>query len=741
MPLFAPPSFRHLFLCLLLLAVSGRGTVSVQKDFTLADLYDGSFYGEIPDVRRWLKDGDHFLAYGGDGKGYVGLLRTNARTGKIEPFSDRRRMTEALVLAGIERSSAERLAEQPEINLNRDEDRILLSHRQDLYVYDRTADRAVRLTESPEPETDPTFSPDGKQVAFTRGHDLYSVNVATPRAERRLTRDGGNRVRNGRLDWVYEEEIYGRGRTRGFEWSPDSRRLAFLRIDDSPVTPVTITDHLRREPASETYDFPLPGEKNPVARLGIVPADASAPAIFAEEGAYPPENRLLVRFAWTPNGRRLTLQIQPRNGAFLDLNLIEADTGKSRTLLRETTPAWTEILDSPHFLPDGSFLWLSDRTGFRHLYRYRNDGTLIGPVTKGEWSIRKVHGTDNPGAFVWFDAGKQSSVGDHTYRTAVDGKGEPQRLTGLDGNHEVRFNADFSLFVDTVSDARTPPRMFLRGGNDGSEIRVVARNDTAVRAVARYRFSPPEMLKVRTRDGFSMDARIIRPPDFDPARRYPVWMEVYGGPGSPSVRDEWDWTMWRQLLAQKGYIVWMCDNRSASNRGARFVWTVHRRLGAGELADIEDSVTYLRSLPYVDASRIGISGWSYGGFLAAYALTHSASFKCGFAGAPVTDWRWYDSVYTERYMDLPSANPTGYRAACVAESAGNYAGRLMIVHGLMDDNVHVRHSLRLAYELQRAEKLFDMMLYPSPAARHDIADPAQSRHLKKLELDFIESRL
>lgn len=736
------PNARASCLFLLLPFLLSSPVAAQQKDFTFDDIYNGAFYGSLPDVQDWLKDSKHYLSYGSNGKGYIGLLKVEARTGDSEPFLDSQKMAEALTSIGMEKSAASTLSHQSHFTINRDEDNILLDFHKDLYCYNIPSNKAVRLTNTPDlEEKDATFSPDGKHVAFTQANDLYVVDTEAPAKVRRLTKDGSNKILNGKLDWVYEEEVYGRGRTRGFEWSPDSKRLAFLRIDDTPVKTFPIIDHLPHAQDIERWDYPLAGDPNPIVTLATVAADGSTPPRSLDVSKYPAENRLIVRFAWTPNARKLTFQVQPGNATFLDLNLGDPDTGKITTLFQEKTPAWVEIIENATYLQDGSFLWLSDRTGFRHLYHYRADGTFIGAITQGDWDVRTLFGVDSKEEFVYFSASEHSPIADHAYKVRLDGKSSPLRLTQQEGDHSVRFSPDFTLFVDTRSEVTTPQEMRLLEGADGKDARILTLNSEAKQAIAQYRFSRPELLTVKTRDGFMMEAEIIRPPDFDPKKKYPVWMEVYAGPGSQTVRNQWDWSMWHQLLAQKGYIVWECDNRSASAKGLKSAWTSYKKFGIGELADIEDSLRYLKSLPYVDGSRIGITGWSFGGFMTEFALTHSTSFKCGFAGAGVSDWHLYDTIYTERYMDTPKANPEGYRVTSVVEAAGSGSGRLMIVHGMMDDNVHLQNSIQLIFALQKAGKEFDMMLYPSPGSRHGIGDPALSRHLQKLELKFIQDNL
>jgi dipeptidyl-peptidase-4 len=340
---------------------------------------------------------------------------------------------------------------------------------------------------------------------------------------------------------------------------------------------------------------------------------------------------------------------------------------------------------------------------------------------------------DARNGWIYFSGTERSPIGSDVYRVKIDGTGLT-RLSQRPGTHAASFDPSLSMYVDTWSDVTTPPQQRVHRG-DGSELRVIDANP--VPALAAFRLSTPDLLQVPTRDGFLMEAMIIKPPDFDPTRKYPVYQHTYAGPHAQQVRNAWGGStyLYHQLLAQRGVIVWVCDNRSASGKGAVSAWAAYRRLGESELADIEDGLAWLKKQPWVDPSRIGISGWSYGGFMVSYALTHSTSFAMGIAGGSVTDWRNYDSIYTERFMRLPEHNADGYARTAPRLAAKQLSGRLMLVHGTMDDNVHVQNTLQFAYELQRAGKAFELMLYPR--SRHGVSDPLLARHMRQAMLDFV----
>jgi dipeptidyl-peptidase-4 len=386
----------------------------------------------------------------------------------------------------------------------------------------------------------------------------------------------------------------------------------------------------------------------------------------------------------------------------------------------------------------GTFLWLSERSGWRHFYHYRADGTLIGQITRGEWEIRRTHGVDAAGMWIYFSSTASSPIGLDLYRVRVDGSGL-QRLTTTAGSHRVFVNPSRTLFLDSWSDLVTPPQVRVHATSTRGTIRVVDANPLP--ALKSQGLSVPELLQVKTRDGFVMEAMMIKPPDFDPGRRYPVYQFTYAGPHSQQVSNAWGGTdfLYHQLLAQRGIIVWICDNRTASGKGMQSAWPLYRNFGELELRDIEDGLEWLSRQPYVDGSRIGLAGVSFGAYMTLYALTHSRRFAMGIAEGAVSDWRNYDTIYTERYMGLPGDNAEGYRRSSPRFSAANLSGNLLLVHSALDDNVHPQNAMQFAYELQKAGKPFEMMLYPR--STHGVSDPQLSVHLRRMMLDFTTRNL
>jgi dipeptidyl-peptidase-4 len=441
---------------------------------------------------------------------------------------------------------------------------------------------------------------------------------------------------------------------------------------------------------------------------------------------------------WQPDGKRVVYQAQNREQSFLELNSASPDDGKSSTMFRETSKAWVEVVDDGlRYLKDGSFLWLSDRSGGRHIYHYGADGKLIQQVTNGDWDVRSLDEVEEVKGTVYFSASEHSFIANHEYSIKLDGSGL-KRLTNAEGNHRASFNSNASHFIDSWNDVNTPTQVTVYD-SAGKLVRAIDENK--VDALKQYKLGKVEFMQVKTRDGFNMEAMMIKPPDFDPSKKYPVMSYTYSGPQAQTVRNSWGGTryLWHQMLAQKGYIIWICDNRTASNKGVNSAWPLYKNFGELELRDLEDGYAWLKSQSYVDGSRIGLWGWSYGGFMTSYALTHSQTFKIGISGGTVADWRNYDSIYTERYMQTPQNNPEGYKKSSPVHFAKDLHGKLLLIHGAIDDNVHVANTVQFLYELQKSGKQVQLMLYPK--SRHGVTDPLLVKHMQQMMTDFILGNL
>ena len=738
-----PRSFQRRAVAAAIVLALATAAAAQQKRLTVEDIYSdggsarfsGNFTAGLnwaPEEGPWLSD-THYLWPGSDG---VSWTRVDAASGAAQPLVTARQIEEALTNAGAPPSDASRTARRRPSRFSPRKDALLLTVSSDLYVYDIAAARARRLTRSAGDTTEATFSPDGRSVAFIRGNNLF---VASASGERALTTDGSAEILNGKLDWVYSEELYGRGRYRAFWWSPDSTHIAFIQLDERPVPEYTLVDDIPYRPEITRWDYPKAGDPNPIARLGIVSV-AGGPVRWIDTSKY--ADFLIVNVGWTRDSRAIVYQIQNREQTWLDLNRAELGSGATSTLLRETSRTWVERWSDSSsdviFLADGSFLWLSERTGWRHVYHYSATGTVIRQVTDGEWEVRRVHGADPMQRTIYIDTTARSPIGLDLYRVRLDGTGL-ERVSVEAGRHRTFLNPSRTLWLDSWSDLTTPSRVHLYRTGTPTPIRIVDPNP--VPALTEHTLSKPELLQVKARDGFAMEAMMIKPPDFDPSRRYPVYQFTYAGPHAQQVLNAWGGTtfMYHQLLAQRGIIVWVMDNRTASSKGMQSAWPLYRNFGESELRDIEDGIAWLKQQPYVDGERIGISGISFGAYMTVYALTHSKTFAMGIAEGAVTDWRNYDSIYTERYMGLPADNAEGYRRSSPRFNAADLTGRLLLIHSTLDDNVHPQNAMQFAYALQRAGKPFQLMMYPKSA--HGVSDPPLETHLRTMMLDFTTTNL
>jgi dipeptidyl aminopeptidase/acylaminoacyl peptidase len=668
----------------------------------------------------WLDDGEHFLQTK-DGR----LYKVHARTGRPQPFFDPDLLAKAFgALPAVGRERARALVRRPGQNMNPQRTGALFEHDNDLYFATFDGKKAVRLTKTPGREEVASFSPDGRFVAFVRGNNLYVVDVA-PQAERALTTDGADLISNGKADWVYFEEVYNR-RRQAYWWSPDSRRLAFLRFDDRNVPKFTVVNNVPHRQTVETTPYPRPGEPNPTVKLGVV-AVGGGDVNWVDLSSYETAS-LVVRVGWTPENADVYFYVQDRAQTWLDFCTAPASGGVPKRLFRETTKAWVDDPGPATFLKDGSFLLPSERSGWKHLYHFDPAGKLIRALTEGPWEARTLHHVDEATGWVYFSGTRDTPVGSNLYRVRLDGGGG-ERLTHGAGEHRASVSPKGGLFLDTWSDHTTPTQVRLFQ-TDGRLARTVDTNPVYARE--EYRFGQWEFVQVPTPDGFLLEGMLLRPADFDPGRRYPVWFMTYAGPHAPTVRDGWaGGHVSDQIKASMGFLVFHCDPRSASGKGACSTWTAYRQLGVQELKDIETAIRWLCSHSFVDPARVGMSGHSYGGFMTAFALTHSKLFAAGIAGAPVTDWRNYDSIYTERYMNTPQENPKGYEATSVVRAAAQLHGKLLLLHGAIDDNVHPQNTYQLVNALQRAGKDFELMIYPQ--SRHGGFGP----HFTRLEYEFM----
>lgn len=697
-----------------------------------AGLGGGFGFGEGRGGYAWI-DEDHWLERRGNG-----FVKVRAATGRRSPAPEAEANLEAATAALAKALGGD--AGQARSALGRVSPASWFSGRgaamaavgNDLYFVKLDGSDAGRFTNTPrEAESNAEMSPDGRFAAYTRGGDLWIASADGRDA--RVTTDGGGTVRNGEASYVYYEEVFDRS-WKAFWWSPDSKRVAFLRFDDAPVPPLPVFDAIGFKP-SERPAYPRVGDPNPLARLGFASAETGE-AILVELPEHREDEHLIVRAHWHPSGDRCLAYVTDRIQSWMDVvevSFAEGGAPRVRTLFREKTGAWVEVWDPPFFLKDGTMLFQSERDGWKHLYRYGPNGESLGATTSGEWAIDSVLRVDEEEGRIYFTARIDAPLNPKLHRIGLDGT-NLECLTPEPGSHSASLSPGAKWVVDAVSDFDTPGRTTLRSTR-GEPGRVLDANPA--RLSDGLELGAQRLASFPARDGYTLFAEVYLPPDLDPSMSYPVYVSTYGGPRAPVVRDSWGGGHLSQhMMAGEGFVVMRVDPRSASNRGAVSAWSAYKRLGVQELKDLEDAVDWLaKEYAFVDPARVGIEGMSYGGYMAAFALTHSKKFAAGVAGAPVTDWNDYDSIYTERYMDLPSRNPEGYRASSAVQAAAALEGRLLLIHGARDHNVPIHNTMKLAQRLQMANKSFEMMIYPTAA------HGGFGRHQSDLSFDFIKRSL
>jgi dipeptidyl-peptidase-4 len=593
---------------------------------------------------------------------------------------------------------------------------LLLSGGGELFILERRSRKTRRLTSTPAEEELARFSPDGRRIAFVRDNDIYVLDLASDK-EMRITSDGSPVRYNGKLDWVYAEEISERS-ALGYAWSPDSRAIAYITLDESKVRSFPQVNLLLLEPTVEEQRYPRPGDPNPVATLTVANVADSSGLVNRQTLSWAtPNAEYLPRFGWLPERQGVWFELLNRAQTRLELVRLDTATGTATTLLVEEDPAWVNLSDDLRFFKDGSFLWSSERSGYRHLYLYSSGGQSLRQLTGGDWEVTGVEEADGEGGWVYYTSTQAGPLGRNLYRVRVNGKGASEPITQGHGTHRANVAPGGRYVVDSHSDLMRPASMSLLDSR-GRLVRVLAANDHP--PLESYRTRKPEIVEVAGPYGRKLYGSLLKPIEFDPAKRYPVIVYVYGGPGAQTVQEVWGsrYALVGQVLAGKGFVVFSLDGRGTPARGRDFERTLLRRMGKNELEDQLAGVEWLKKQPYVDGQRIGVWGGSYGGFMTCYAMTNAPDvFRAGVAIASVTDWRLYDSVYTERYLKLPAENAEGYRDSSPVNQADKLKGALLLMHGTTDDNVHWHNTLIFADRLVGAGKQYELQLYTGATHR------------------------
>jgi dipeptidyl-peptidase-4 len=707
--------------CALILCLAWSGLVSpaqqprsALKHFTYDQVFavtegahgastESELLASLPEVVGWLDDGTYLEKRADPKDGKSRLYAIEAVDGKARIFRDYPEMSSRLPHGCDGGSPAASSA---------DHARYIYDCRDDLYCFDCSANTVRRLTATPAKERNPRFSPDGHWVAYTRDANLFAYDLENA-VEHQYTSDGSDTVYNGYASWVYYEEILERAsRYAAFWWSPDSRKLAFMRFDDSPVPVFPIYRSDGQHGSLERQRYPEADDPNPYVAVGVVDlADGQVSWMDFEARA---DDYLAWPF-WKSDSQALVVQWMNRGQDTIRLFSCDPVSGKKERILQQQQPSWVTFFEDLYFLRDGSrFLVRSDVDGWNHLYLYRLDGSLSRQLTHGSWPVVSIAGVDERNGYVYFTGSPGKTWDRQLMRVRLDGTGLEQ-LTRGEGTHEVIVSPGGSYFIDTVSTVGTPATMSLCNSS-GAVLRKLGSAKKP--ALDEYALGRAELFTIPSGDGFDLPAYWVLPPDFDPSRRYPVVFSIYGGPGVETVRNSW-LGLRPHYWAQKGVITISVDHRGSGHFGKKGAALMHRNLGKWEIADLCTAARWLRAKPFIAADRIGITGASYGGYTTMMALTRGADcFNFGQAGSSVTDWKLYDSVYTERYMDRPEENPEGYRNGAVLTWIERYRGLLRITHGDIDDNVHMQNSIQVVEWFTSNNKPFELMIYPD--SRHGI---------------------
>jgi len=611
--------------------------------------------------------------------------------------------------------------------------RVVFTYHGDLFTLDRGSGRITRRTATEGDEEDPTFSPDGKRVAYSRDHDLFVLDLESG-AEIPLTTTGSDSVLNGVLDWVYMEELFTRGNVRAYWWSPDGARLAFLEIREAPVPEFPLVDWIPLGASYKLQRYPRPGDANPLVRVGIVGADGSD-VTWADVDTG--DDSYIARVYWLGDSRAVAIEKLNRNQDRLSLLFADARTGETELVFDESSDTWVNVTYLHHYYEKKrQFIWGSERDGHSHLYLFNLDGSPIRRLTSGDWEVTSLDGVDESKGKVYFTANEKSVLESHLYVVGDDGKGMT-RISEEEGWHSVTMSPNNKYYIDRFSTHERPTKISVYSAKGKKLFDVGDSVGDEFMALER---ATPEFFTI-DHDGRRYQCMMTKPLDFDPTKKYPVIVYTYGGPGSQVVHKGWSGSsLWHSMMAQKGFIVFSLDNRGAQGYGKAWEDWLLEDMGHYELEDQMAGVEYLKTLPYVDADNIGIWGWSYGGYMTLMALFKEPGvFKAGVSVAPVTDWRSYDSIYTERYMKLPQDNEEGYKNGSPINFVDDFQGDLLLMHGDADDNVHFQNSVRLVQELIQAGKDFDMMLFPQRL--HGIRGAAERVFLFKKMTRFFERHL
>lgn len=690
----SPVWFYTLFL-MFVLVVQGQ-----QKKITLEDIWGGTFRTQGLEVLTSMKDGQHYT-----------VLNWDAAGSRIDKFDY---ATQQKVATLLQSDSDASIPIFSSYTFSDDERKVLLATEEEpvyrrsrlgiYFVYDFETKALTRV--APYKIQEPTLSPKGDKLAYVYENNLYVLDLQT-NALNQITSDGRrNAIINGVTDWVYEEEF---AFVRAFAWNSAGNTLAFLRFDETEVPEFSMDVYgAGLYPEPYTFKYPKAGEANAKVTLHLYSLSSGESRQVPLEDSY-----YIPRIKWMHHPAHLSVQTLNRHQDSLHLIRVDAESLQTQVLLAETDAAYVDVTDNLTFLSDDRFIWTSEKDGYNHVYLHAQDGSELRQLTSGPWEVTEYYGYDVKTKRVYYQSTEAGSTLRDVYSISERGKGK-QRLTTQAGTNQAAFSADFSYFINVFQDVNTPPTYALHLASKGNLVKVLQDNTPLLNLLNGYELAPKEFSTLRV-NGETLNMYMIKPPNFDPNKKYPLFMFQYSGPGSQQVANRWHGTndYWHQLLASEGYVIACVDGRGTGFKGRDFKKVTQKELGKYEVQDQIAAARQLSELPYIDEYRTGIWGWSYGGFMSSNCiLKGNDTFEMAIAVAPVTSWRFYDTIYTERYMQTPQENPTGYDFNSPLDFADQLKGKFLLVHGSADDNVHVQNSMRLIEELVQANKDFDWAIYP-----------------------------
>ena len=723
-------NFKKLLVCLLfVLPAIQTWSQGEDQEITFDDIYKKRVFSERG-VRglRSMNDGNHYTVSSG------GMIhKYSYRTGE---FID--------VLFSMDLLDSPTSGNISGYELTQDDSKILLtigreriyrhSYRANYYVYDLKDKSSIFLSGNGKQQLG-TFSPDGSKVAFVRGNNLFVFDLET-KSEQQLTFDGEhNSIINGAPDWVYEEEF---AFSQGFEWSPDSRMIAYYRTDETRVRQFSMTTYGELYPEFYSFKYPKAGEQNSIVSIHVYNLEDGKDV---EMDIGDETDQYIPRIKWTNRSGKLSIMRLNRLQNKLDLLMADAATGESKVVLTDENEYFVKEPSDDlvvYLEDDQHFLFRSEKSGFLHFYLFDMEGNEIGPITQGDWDVIDYLGIDEKRGIMYYTSYEESSLRSTVYGIKLDGTGK-KKISETSGWNTAEFSKTFEYYIHTHSSATTPRYITLHNAK-GKQISVLEDNARLKENAKIFGLPQKELFTIATSEGVELNAYMYKPKNFTEHGEYPLVMFVYGGPESQNVQDKWGTGTWHYLLLEKGYMVVCVDNRGTDGKGAAFRKSTYMQLGKLEVADQIEAAKYLGSLPYIDASRIGIWGGSYGGYMSSLCMTKGADvFKLGIAISSVTNWRYYDTIYTERFMRTPQENPDGYDHNSPVYYADRLKGKFMLIHGMADDNVHFQNSVDFAEALIQAGKKFEMMFYPDQS--HGIYKRGAGTHLRSKMTDFVLENL